>query len=194
MVRDEAGIDGRTLLDRVINDKDRWAFESLYTLYYQRLCLYITRRVGTPADAEDIAQSVFLRLWETRARYRKGGSAEAYLLTMVHNAIAQHIRRKKPRGYVPLERVAENMVDPRMCGGPETCGSAARREVRDILMRNTAQLSSKAAEAVRLRFVRGLSPVQAASLAGCSVAAFYSRLERALKGLRQAYARNEHGE
>jgi len=47
------------------------------------------------------------------------------------------------------------------------------------------ELSPKAREAVRLRFVEGLSLKEAAAKAGCSIGAFYARLERALKTLRE---------
>ncbi len=46
-------------------------------------------------------------------------------------------------------------------------------------------LPPKAREAVRLRFIEGLSLREAAAKAGCSIGAFYARLERAIKTLRK---------
>jgi predicted DNA-binding protein (UPF0251 family) len=46
-------------------------------------------------------------------------------------------------------------------------------------------LTPKAREAVRLRFVEGLGPKEAAKKAGCSISALYKRLERAEKAIRK---------
>jgi RNA polymerase sigma factor (sigma-70 family) len=47
------------------------------------------------------------------------------------------------------------------------------------------QLSSEERQAFRLRFIEGLSPKEAAKKVGCSISAFYRRLEKAEKVLRE---------
>jgi len=48
------------------------------------------------------------------------------------------------------------------------------------------ELPPKAREDVRLRFIENLSMEEAAKNAGCSIGAFYKRLERAERALRKA--------
>jgi RNA polymerase sigma factor (sigma-70 family) len=188
-------VDDRVLLGQVINDKDPRAFEILYSRYYQRLCGYVTRRLGATADAEDVTQSVFLRLWETRAGYDKGGSAEAYLLTVVYNTVTQNRRRpERRRQRIPLETIAESLVDMEPGDRHGASDTSVTYSLYDTLKERGARLSLKASEAIRLHFLAGLSPRQAASVAGCSLPAFYSRLERALRVLRQVQVPDEERE
>ncbi len=188
-LRCNSGIDNQLLLQRVINDKDAGALAILYVAYYARLVCYIITRASAAAEAEDWAQDVFVQLWQTHARYEIRESAEAYLFAVANQVIAWHMRKKtKQRRHAGMDRVVPGARTMRADPGQAdwissvlSHGSVAHAGIK---------LSTKSYEAIRLRFVQGLSASEAARTAGCSVAAFYSRLERALRSLRQAEHKN----
>src|SRR4028119_1283905 len=58
-----------------------------------RLRAYVSRRV-IPADADDIVQSVMVKLLERRGEI-KGDSVRAWLFAVTRNAIAEYYRQKR---------------------------------------------------------------------------------------------------
>lgn len=186
-------MDDQLLLDRVVNGKDPKAFEVLYAKYYPRLHHHVAQRIDSAVDAEDLTQSVFVRLWETKARYEKGKSVGAYLFAVVNNTIAQHVRQKKRQcRRVSIDSIIESTTDSSIQREDGSAGQLPRHQPDSILENKGIRMSQKGREAVRLRFVEGLSTEQAARVAGCSIAAFYSRLERAIKALRRVRAQDEN--
>jgi RNA polymerase sigma-70 factor (ECF subfamily) len=179
-------------MERLMNDKDPRAFEVLYAKYYSRLRLYIRRRIGSTADSEDLTQSVFVRLWESRARYQKGASVEAYLSTVANNTVAQFVRKKKRRHqHLRLNLTVSDTTDDQTEPKAESADEALPRLWRRVLRNKGTQIPEKGREAIRLRFIERLSTAQAARTAGCSVAAYYSRLERAMKALKEQTSRED---
>jgi RNA polymerase sigma-70 factor (ECF subfamily) len=187
--RRHTGVANQLLLQRAINDKDAAAFTTLYAEYYPRLVRYITTRAGVAAEAEDWAQDVFVQLWQTHARYEIEASAEAYLFAVTNQVIAWHMRRKtKQWRHTPGGR-ADGTAGG-MPADPGRADWASSALLHGHPAHAGIKLSPKCCEAIHLRFVQGFSVSEAARTAGCSVAAFYSRLERALRSLRQA--QHEH--
>lgn len=187
-------VDDQSLLERLINDKDRAAFELLFKKYYPILNYYITHRIGSRVDAEDLTQSVFVRLWETQTRYERGRSVEAYLFTVARNIIVVYVRQRKrlPRP-ISLEGI---MKDARLVHAHGLVGTEdSEMQQRRCLTFEEIQtrLPARDSEAIRLRFVDELSTPQAARVAQCSVKAFYSRVERALKVLEEMVSKTGYG-
>lgn len=54
----------RFILFRIYRNKDQKAFGELYDLYGERIHRYLTFKLPTPADAEDLSSEVFARAWE----------------------------------------------------------------------------------------------------------------------------------
>jgi len=164
------------------------ALGALYAAYYARLEHYITRQCGGTLDAQDLAQDVFIRLLETHARYEIQRPTHAYLLTVAKRVVAQHRRNQVRRRHrLALASIPEDPVDPHGQNRGECLDDTAWQEFRGVVEDTIVSLTPKAREAIRLRFVQGLSTVEAARVAGCSINAFYSRLERALRSLRRRH-------
>ena len=79
------------------------AFDALFRLYYQPLCRYAQRMLdGDPDEAEEIVQTVFVKIWEQRERLEIQWTLKAYLYKMVHNRCLNWIRDHRSR-QAPLE-------------------------------------------------------------------------------------------
>lgn len=50
---------------------DAKAFESLFMLYFPKLKLFLSGFLDSEAEAEDLAQDVFVKLWQTDCRLQK---------------------------------------------------------------------------------------------------------------------------
>jgi RNA polymerase sigma-70 factor (ECF subfamily) len=189
---DSPGTFDQFLLKWALNDKEINALGVLYAKYYERLKRYIAQRIHSVTDAEDLAQEVFILLWETKAHYEIKGSVEAYLFTVARNAIALYQRkRKNQQRDVPIGSIAEVADDQRAQQDQKSAGRVSQQQHQKTTQDMSVRLSPKAYEAIRLRFFEGLSVKESAQKAGCSVKAFYSRQERSLKDLKQMIVEKE---
>jgi RNA polymerase sigma-70 factor (ECF subfamily) len=57
---------------------------------------YLMALVRRADDADDLAQEVFCRAWQSRDRYQEQGHARTYLLRIADRLACDRIRRKKP--------------------------------------------------------------------------------------------------
>ena len=177
-------IDQATLLKRAANGKDGRAFEALYKRYYKELVRYVRRRIGTAADAEDVTQNVFLYIWQRGSCYRADRSSpEAFLFAIANNATAEHLRKKKR--WRRSDHAGEFSEGTSGQDGARYADRDPLSSCRfsEVVQKMEETLSPAASEAIRLRYIDEMCPRQAASKVGCSVKAFYSRVERGLKVL-----------
>lgn len=74
---------------------DRKDFERIFRLYYGKVRNFISILVHSESDAEDIAQEVFIRLWEKKVSIRDIRSLDSYLYILSRNAALDHIRKDR---------------------------------------------------------------------------------------------------
>lgn len=82
------------LIERIRAD-DRNAFEMLFKKYYASFCVVAHRYVEDKDLAKDIAQEVFIKLWDKRQHYNDLPSVKTFLYVLVKNACLNHIRSAK---------------------------------------------------------------------------------------------------
>ena len=91
--------DDGTLL-QLARKGDRSAFGELVDRHKNTLIGYLTRLLGNPDSAEDLAQEAFLRLYECRDRYVEQGNLGGYLYTIATNLVRSRARQKKRRQFL----------------------------------------------------------------------------------------------
>ncbi len=81
-----------TLLERVaVGDKS--AFSDLYDQFAPRVLGLIKRLLIDHAQSEEVAQEVFLEIWQSASRFdAKKGGASTWILTMAHRRAVDRIR------------------------------------------------------------------------------------------------------
>ena len=83
---------------------DRAAFTDLVECHQQRVVGTVARMLGPDAaDAEDIGQQVFLRVWKSADRYEPTAKFTTWLYTITRNLVFNELRRRKNRPVVSLE-------------------------------------------------------------------------------------------
>lgn len=130
-------------------------FSRLFEEYHGMVFRTAYRITGNAADAEDVLQTIFLRLVR-RAPGDVFESEESYLRRAAVNASLDIIRAKQANTAVPLSEAT-------------TAGSEANTsDLRDCLRRAFARLTPRSAEVFALRHLEGLSNQQIARMLGIS--------------------------
>src|SRR3990167_11207674 len=107
------GTDDDDLMARVA-ERDADAFRALAERHGALPHRIAWRMIGDAAEAEDIAQEAFLRLWDKAAQWRSGGSGVAAWLTRVAMNLA--LDRLRRRRFASDEAVPEH-ADGTAAGG-----------------------------------------------------------------------------
>lgn len=178
MRRPDADSDDDEALVRRIGAGDHAACAALVDRHLARIHAFAARVLGDPAEAEEVAQDVFLRVWEHAARWRpQGARFSTWLYQVALNACRDRLRRR--RELLPLDESAaaspEQSPEWRM---QETSVSA---RVRDAM----SQLPERQREALVLCHFHELPQAEAAVVLGVSIDALESLLARGRRGLRQ---------
>jgi RNA polymerase sigma-70 factor (ECF subfamily) len=140
------------------------------------------RITGNPADAEDVLQTVFLRL----ARRQTGGldeQAGGYLHRSAVNAALDVLRSRQRAGWVPLE--SEGPHEPVASAADDPEAEQRRRDLRRHLRLALSRLSPRAAETFALRYFEGLPNHEIAALLGVSQGVVAVLLHRTRARLRK---------
>jgi len=82
---------------------DGLAFERLVKRYEHRLYNYIRRMVGSSADAEDLFQETFLRVFRHLNRFRTSARLRPWLYRIATNLCRDHLRRRHRRPALSLD-------------------------------------------------------------------------------------------
>jgi RNA polymerase sigma-70 factor (ECF subfamily) len=158
------------------------AFGELYRRYFDPIFRYLRMRVAQDDDAEDLAETVFLRAYQSLHRYReRGWPFSAFLYQVARNALTDHYRKGRPE---------TDLTEA------EGLGTTARALDEDLVMAERIRTVQQAMvglpidyqEVIRLRILLGLPTETAAQWMGRSEGAVRVMLFRALSALRARLA------
>ncbi|WP_374440576.1 RNA polymerase sigma factor [Stella sp.] len=157
---------------------DRLAYARLLDRHLARTHAVARRFLADPAEAEDVAQEVFLRVWTQAPRWSPDG---ARLTTWLYR-ITMNLCIDRKRKVVPLPLEA--------AGEPEDARPGAfeqrhQGEVQAHLARALAALPENQRAAVVLSYFEGLGNGETAAILNTTVGAVESLLVRARRTLRE---------
>lgn len=161
------------------------AFEAIFRLYYEPLCAFAERFVGSPDAARDVVQDVFVRIWEQRQSWQGCDNLKAYLFTAVRNRSFKLLRH---RGVVErgLAQMTHAAAAPGAGSPPPTPEDYTRVvELAAAVERAIEQLPERSREAYLLHRQQGLSYAEIAAVMGVSARTVENHIARALRGLRE---------
>jgi RNA polymerase sigma-70 factor (ECF subfamily) len=156
---------------------DRRAQQRLYERYHRRLYALAARMVG-PADAADVVQEIFLRVFARIGSFRGEAAFFSWLYRVAVNECLRHLRRRS----TPLQPFTEEPV----CGSP---GPHRVLEQADLLERALQELKPPLRAVFWLREGEGLSYEQIAEVLEIAPGTVASQLSRA-RGVLQAFLRD----
>jgi len=160
---------------------DAAAVQSLVARKLRRVLALAERMLGDPAEAEDVAQETFFKVWRYAARWRPGvAKFDTWLHRVTLNLCYDRLRRRRERP------TAEPPDTPDLGPGPDRGLLAA-----DVGRRVNAALQAlppRQREAIVLCHYQELGNIEAAELMSVSVEALESLLSRGRRALRQTLA------
>jgi RNA polymerase sigma-70 factor, ECF subfamily len=140
------------------------------------------RVTGSMSDAEDVLQTVFLRLTSREEPIEFGPAVGAYLRRAAVNAALDVVRGRKRRRALPLD--AEDAPEPvDDSADPERLRSG--REAGALLRSALSVLNPKAARVFTLRYFEGMGNKEIARLLAMTQTAVAVTLHRSRSRLRQ---------
>ncbi len=161
------------------------AFEALFDRYARQVYSIAYRISGSPTDAEDLTQDIFLRAFRTLGTLRQPQAVAAWLYQMATNVCLDALRRRK----VPQAELSESVValhpDDSRWRSPEAMALAGddQRAVWEALGR----LAPSQRAALSLRELYGLNYGEIATTLGTSVGAVEVLIFRARRRFREQY-------
>jgi RNA polymerase sigma-70 factor (ECF subfamily) len=144
----------------------------------QRLRAYVSRRV-VPADADDIVQSVMVKLLERRGEI-EGDSVRAWLFAVTRNAVAEYYRQRRPT--VDLDAFVDLPESDSTDPADRTIGALS-----DCLEPMLGALAAADADVLRKVDLQGESQLALAAALGVPLSTLKSRVQRARARLRATF-------
>lgn len=158
---------------------EREAFGALYERHLDAIFRYLSYRLGTVEDAEDLTTNVFLRAWQNIDSYTwRGLPFLAWLYRIAHNLVIDFHRTNKTQ-WVDLE-TQWDLPDDALVPERQLTHDL---QVRDV-MTAMDELDTLHQEVLTLRFLVGLSHREVAAILDKTEAAARVLQYRALKALR----------
>ena len=139
----------------------------LFAQHYRRVLLAAYRILGNMADAEDIAQGVFLRLRE--AEMPAIANAGSYLYRAAINGALDLLRSRNRAALEPLD-AADDIAGTGQGASPEADAFAS--ELARWLRSAMGELTPRAAEMFALRYLEEFSNGEIAGLLLCSIGVY----------------------
>jgi len=175
-----------------VRDDQVGAFEELVELYQHRLVAVMNHLVGNAAEAEDLAQEAFLRVYRARKKYRPRSKFSTWLFTIANNLAlnALRSRQRKPVVSLPAQdsgplgpRPAEHILADRRSGPMQRI---QKQELAAIVRQALDGLNERQRTAVVLNKFEDMNYAEIAEVMGLTTKAVKSLLSRARENLRAA--------
>ncbi|HEX8748685.1 MAG TPA: sigma-70 family RNA polymerase sigma factor [Pyrinomonadaceae bacterium] len=156
--------------------------ESLFRENYEHVFRTAYRITGSASDAEDVLQTVFLRLIKSSEGIDQAESQKGYLLRAAVNASLDLMRSHTRSKSVAIDDVEYDLTDNKRMS-PEA--SAEDRELRKLIQEAVARLGERAAEVFILRYFEGYDNREIAEMLGTSQMVVAVTLHRARSRMRK---------
>lgn len=164
---------------QAIHAGEESALKSIYTNYYQKLCIYILNFTTDQNLVEDVVQDTFLKLWNKRENLRTDGSLNAYLYKVTYNNFIDNYRKTKrldeEMDNIKLASLAELLDEDH-----EEIFSQRLQKVKEAI----EQLPSRCKEIFLMNKEQGMRYQQIADELGISVKTVENQIGKALQAIR----------
>jgi RNA polymerase sigma-70 factor (ECF subfamily) len=166
-------------------DGDSGAWAELVRTHHRRVYGLCYRFTGNPADAEDLTQDVFLKVYSNLASFDTlRCSLQVWITTMTRNLLVDNFRRtRNQRATGSLDEGWESAdelkpIDRLTARGPSPHESAAQKELAKMVQDALARVSVELREAVILRDLQDMDYKEIALVLGIPEGTVKSRISR----------------
>jgi len=179
-------------------DGDSGAWAELVRTHHRRVYGLCYRFTGNAADAEDLTQDVFLKIYSNLASFdTTRGSLVVWITTMTRNLLVDNFRRtRNQRATGSLDEGWDETdelrpVDRLLSSAPSPHESAAQKELAKMVQHALARVSEELREAVILRDLQDMDYKEIAQVLGIPEGTVKSRISRGRAELARLLERNK---
>jgi RNA polymerase sigma-70 factor (ECF subfamily) len=176
-------LDDAALVDRA-RGGDRRAYDALVHRYAPRVFGLVLRWMHDRDDAEEVAQTAFVRAWQALPKFHGGEEFRAWLFRIAVNAANDELRARKRHRPVRMEDVDEAELDAAAGTAPDPAEAARAARLGERLDTALARLSEEHRAVLLLRAREEMSYAEIAATLKIPAGTVMSRLARARKELR----------
>jgi len=179
-------------------DGDSGAWAEMVRTHHKRVYGLCYRFTGNVADAEDLTQDVFLKIYSNLASFDTNrGSLQVWITTMTRNLLVDNFRRtRNQRATGSLDEGWESTeelqpIDRLTSKGPSQHEHAAQKELSAMVQNALARVSVELREAVILRDLQDMDYKEIAQVLGIPEGTVKSRISRGRAELARLLERNK---
>ena len=179
-------------------DGDSGAWAELVRTHHRRVYGLCYRFTGNGADAEDLTQDVFLKIYSNLNSFDTArGSLQVWITTMTRNLLVDNFRRTRNQratdsldaGWDETDELRP--IDRLQAGGPSPHEKAAQKELAKMVQGALAKVSVELREAVILRDLQDMDYKEIAQVLGIPEGTVKSRISRGRAELARLLERNK---
>ena len=164
---------------RLIAAGDTQAFREFFDLYKNRIFVFVEQLIHSKADAEEIVQDTFLKVWQTAPTLADIDNPGQYIYTIARNKTLNYIRKiASDKNLLEQAWAYQANLDTTLEEKLRT------KEVKEIVDRAVSQLSEQKQTVFRLSREEGLSHAEIASQTGLSQSRVKNILVEVLKHIK----------
>ena len=179
-------------------DGDSGAWAELVRTHHRRVYGLCYRFTDNSADAEDLTQDVFLKIYSNLASFDTArGSLQVWITTMTRNLLVDNFRRtRNQRATDSLDEGWDETdelrpIDRLTASGPSPHEKAAQKELAKMVQGALAKVSVELREAVILRDLQDMDYKEIAQVLGIPEGTVKSRISRGRAELARLLERNK---
>ncbi|HEX8494677.1 MAG TPA: sigma-70 family RNA polymerase sigma factor [Pyrinomonadaceae bacterium] len=163
-------------------------FEELVRRYQRPIAAYVYRMVGDYEAALDLTQEVFIKVYNSLARYRSEYKFSTWIYKIAHNAAVDHLRRYSTREQSLISQSDGEQYDlPIESGRLSPEQESEKRERRAEIEAVVRELPAVYRELIVLRHSHDLSYDEIAEVTNLPLGTVKNRLFRAREIMRQHF-------
>jgi RNA polymerase sigma-70 factor, ECF subfamily len=180
------GVADRDLVARAVAGREEY-FEELVRRYQRPIVAYVYRMVGDYDAALDLAQEVFIKVYNSLGRYRPEFKFSTWVYRIAHNAAIDHLRRAGGFRTEELEAEGEGgrlFEKPLASAAPTPEQESERSERRAEIEEVVRGLPPAYRELIVLRHAHDFSYDEIAEVTGLPLGTVKNRIFRAREAMR----------
>ena len=169
----------------LIREGDRVAFYNIYERYCKRLFGFVLRYIKNEADAEEIVQEVFVKVWEARSKLDIYSSFESFLFTIAYNSTISLFRKRvSEKKYLEYIKLLQHLEK-----APDLIDEIQFNDLNSKVQTLLNELTPRQKEIFLLSREEGLCHEEIAKKLDISVNTVKTQMSRAFNKLREIFSK-----
>lgn len=164
---------------------EKEALAELYRATHASVYGFSLSMLKSVADAEDVLQETYIKIWTSAGSYKANGTPMAWILTIAKNLALMKMREKRRHQDLEPEEWDLKFHTP---------DTAENTEERHLLMAALQVLQEEEKQIVMLHAVSGLKHREIAELLSLALPTVLSKYHRALKKLKDYIEGGNHND